>query len=49
MDNPTTNLEVKMYFTLPELGTTKIVTWKCHVDEYAKVRYNIILDIYLLT
>ena len=38
----TTNLKDKMYFTLPELSPTKIVTWKFHVDEYAKGRYDII-------
>ena len=45
----TTNIKVKIYFTLPELSATKTVTWKCHVDDYAKVRYGMILGRYLLT
>ena len=32
----TTNLKVKIYFILPELSATKIITWNCHVDESAK-------------
>ena len=40
--NITTNLKVKVYFTLPELNATNIVTWKCHVDDYAKGIYNMI-------
>ena len=39
----TTNIKVKRYFTLPELSTTKTVTWNCHVDESAKGRYDMIL------
>ena len=46
--NSTTKLKVKIYFTLPELSATKTVTWKCHVDDYAKVRYGMILGRYLL-
>ena len=44
----TTNIKVKIYFTLPELSAAKTVTWKCHVDDYAKVRYGMILGRYLL-
>ena len=44
----TTNLKLEIYFTLPELNATKIVTWNYHVDESAKGRYDIILGIDLL-
>ena len=33
-----------MYFTLPELSTTKIVTWNFHVDDSVEGRYDMILD-----
>ena len=36
--NPTTNLRVKMDFTLTEFSVTKVVTWECHVDHSAKDR-----------
>ena len=41
--NLTTYLNVKIYFTLPEFSTTKITTWECLVDNYAKIRYDMIL------
>ena len=47
--NITTNLKVKFYFTLPALSATNVVMWKCHVDDPAKGRYNMILGQYLLT
>ena len=47
--NITNDLKVKVYFTLPALSATNIVTWKCHVDESAKGRYNMILGRDLLT
>ena len=47
--NITTNLKVKMDFALPALSATNVVTWKFHVDDSAKVRYNMILGRYLLT
>ena len=47
--NITTNLNVKVDFTLPALSTTNVVTWKFHVDESAKCRYSIILEQNLLT
>ena len=47
--NITTNLKVKIYFTLPALSATNVVMWKCHVDDPAKGRYNMILGQYLLT
>ena len=39
----TTNLKVKIDFTLPEFSATKISTWECHVDDSAKWRYYTIL------
>ena len=47
--NITTNFKVKVDFTLPTLSATNFVTWKCHVDEYAKGIYDMILVRYLLT
>ena len=47
--NITTDLKVKKYFTLPALSATNVVTWNFHVDEYAKVRYDMILGKYLIT
>ena len=47
--NITTNLKVRIYFNLPELSTTKIVTCNCHVDDSAKGRYAIILCRDILT
>ena len=39
----TTNLQVKIDFTLPELSAKIIVTWGCHVDGSAKIKYEMIL------
>ena len=47
--NITTNLKVKLYFTLPELITAKIVMWNCHVDDSAKGRNDMILGRDILT
>ena len=47
--NITTSIEVKIYFTLPALSATCVVTWNCHMDDSAKGRYDMILGIYLLT
>ena len=41
--NITTNLKVRVDFTLPVLSAMNVVTWKCHVDDSAKGRYNTIL------
>ena len=41
----TTNIKVKIYFTLPELSATEILTWNCYVDDSAKGRYDMILGI----
>ena len=47
--NITTNLKVNVYFTLPALSATNVVTWKCHMDKFAKGRYEMILGRDLLT
>ena len=39
----TTTKEVNVYFCLPEFSATKIVTWKCHVNDYIESRYDMIL------
>ena len=44
--NVTTNLKVKVYFTLPTLSTMNVVTCKCYVNNYAKGIYNMILGKY---
>ena len=41
--NINTNLKVKLDLTLPEISAIHVVTWKCHVDESAKYRYDTIL------
>ena len=48
-DKITTNINIKIDFTLPELSATKIVTWTCHVDDSHKGRNYMILGRYLLT
>ena len=47
--NITTNIKVKLDFTLPTLSATNVVTWKCHVDDSSKGRYDMILGRDLLT
>ena len=47
--NITTDLKVNIDFTLTALSATHVVTWKCHVDDSDKGRYDIILGQYLLT
>ena len=37
--NITTNIKVKVDFTLPSLSATNAVTWKYHVDDSAKGRH----------
>ena len=41
--NITNNLKVKIDFTLPALSATNVVIWNCHVDDFAKGRYDMIL------
>ena len=36
-------LKVKVYFTLPALSVTNVVTWDFHVDDSDKGRYDMIL------
>ena len=47
--NITTNHKFELDFTLPALSATNVVMWKCHADDFAKGRYNMILGQYLLT
>ena len=42
-------MEVKVYFKLPELNVTKIMTWEYNVDNSTKGRYDMVLGMYLLT
>ena len=37
------NLKVEVDFTLPVLSASDVVTWKFHVDDSAKGRYDMIL------
>ena len=41
--NITTNITAKIDFTLPKISTTNVVTWKCHIGEFTKGRYDMIL------
>ena len=45
----TTNLKVKIYFTLPELSATKIMMWNFHVYDSSKSIYDMILGRDMLT
>ena len=45
--NITTNLKVKLDLTLTALIAMNVVTWKCHVDDSAKGRYDMIFVQYL--
>ena len=47
--NNTTNLRIKVYFTLPALSATNFVTCNCHVDDSSKGRYGMILGRDLFT
>ena len=38
----TTNLNVQIYFTLPDIIATEIVTWNSNINNSAKGRYNTI-------
>ena len=46
--NTTTNFKVKIDFTLPALSAKNAVTWKFHIYDSAKGRYDMILGRYLL-
>ena len=41
--NITTNIRVKIDFTLPELSATNVMTWNFHVGDSAKGGYPMIL------
>ena len=41
--------KVNVYFYLPAFSATKIVTWKCCVDESTNSRYGMVLGKYLIT
>ena len=41
--NITTNLKVKVYFTLPTLRPTNVLMWTFHVDDFPKGIYDMIL------
>ena len=45
----TTNLKVKIDFTLPKLSETKTVIWNCHAYGSSKGRYAMILGRDLLS
>ena len=45
----TTNIKVKIYFTLYELSARKMVTWDFHGDDSSKGRYDMIIGRDLLT
>ena len=38
---------VEVDFTLPEHGATNVMTWKCHVYNSSKGRYDMILVSYI--
>ena len=43
VNNLTTNTNVKIDFTSPDFGMTKIITWECHMDDSTKSGYDMIL------
>ena len=47
--NITTNIKVKVDFTLPALNGTYVIKWICHVDDSNKGRQNMILGQDILT
>ena len=47
--NTTTNLKVKIYFTLNDFSMTKIVMWEFHMGDSTKGIYDMLLGRYLLT
>ena len=44
-----TSKKVNVHSCLPEFSAKKTVMWKCHIDEYTTVRYDMILGRDLLT
>ena len=47
--NITTNIKFEVDFTLPALGATNFVTWKCHEHDSDKGRCDMILGRDILT
>ena len=47
--NITNSLKIDADFNLPGISVTNVVTWRCHVDDSANVRYDMIVVRYLLT
>ena len=47
--NITTNFKSRIYFTLPDFSTTRIMMQDCHVDDYNKGRFDMIMDRDILT
>ena len=47
--NINTNIKVNIYFTLSILSAMNVGTWKFHVNESTKGRYDMILERFLLT
>ena len=45
----TTSKKVNVYFFLTKFIATKIVSWKCHIDEFTTRRYGMILGRELLS
>ena len=39
------NFKVDVDFNLPELSAKNVLTWKFHVDDFTKGRYDMILGI----
>ena len=48
VDNLKTNEKFKVNPCLPKFITTKNVGWYCHLDYYAKIRYDIIIGRYII-
>ena len=47
--NFTANYMVNVELSLQEFSVTKIVTWKCHVNDNTEVRYDMSIVPYLFT
>ena len=46
--NITTNIKVKVDFTLLALSVKNVMAWKCHVDDFTRGIYDMILCRYIL-
>ena len=40
----TNNIKVELYFTVPELSVTKIITWNFHANDSDKGIYDMVLE-----